>query len=119
MNDTKHTPTPYRIEPFLDGADDGSSVDEGFSLMADGMEEPIAIIGRATYRHHARYRDTSLEIDTANANFICLACNCHDDLLAACERALNFVRNTEDEHGMPLETGDILRAAIAKAEDAK
>ena len=37
------------------------------------------------------------------------------DLLAACERALNFIGNTEDEFGENLPSGDALRAAIAKA----
>jgi len=37
------------------------------------------------------------------------------ELLAAAERALNFITNTEGEMGEALESGDMLRAAIAKA----
>lgn len=33
-------------------------------------------------------------------------------LEAACERALNFVENIEGEHGMLLETGDLLRNVL-------
>ncbi len=114
MNDTKHTPTPYRIEPFLEGADDGGSVDEGFSLMADGMEEPIAIIGRATYRHHARYRDTSLEIDTANADFICLAVNCHDELVASLKNCIKSLIDAGRQHAHSVESA---RTILAKANE--
>lgn len=37
------------------------------------------------------------------------------DLLAAARKALNFVENTESELGVTLDSGDALRAAIAKA----
>lgn len=36
-------------------------------------------------------------------------------LLRAAERALNYIENTEGELGIALESGDMLRAAIAKA----
>jgi hypothetical protein len=38
------------------------------------------------------------------------------ELLAAAKRALNFIRKSESELGIALESGDLLRAAIAKAE---
>jgi hypothetical protein len=47
----------------------------------------------------------------ANANLIASA----PDLYAAAERALNFIENTEGEHDVQLESGDMLRAALAKA----
>jgi len=37
------------------------------------------------------------------------------DLLAAAEKALNFIANTERELGITLDSGDAIRAAIAKA----
>lgn len=37
------------------------------------------------------------------------------DLLEAAKRALNFIENTEAEHGITLDSGDALRAAIARA----
>ena len=130
MSDTKHTPTPYRIEPFFEGADDGGSVDEGFSLMADGMEEPIAIIERATYRHHVRYRadysgerkDTSLEIDTANAEFLCRAANCHDELVTALHGTVRDWHDAACERNGELSFDDCdcfpeARAILAKAKD--
>lgn len=51
----------------------------------------------------------------ANAAFIVRACNSHAELLAAAKRALNFIANTEGELGITLDSGDALRAAIAKA----
>lgn len=47
----------------------------------------------------------------ANARLIAAA----PDLLAAAERALNFIENTEGEMSETLPSGDLLRAAIAKA----
>ena len=38
------------------------------------------------------------------------------ELLAGAKSALNFIRNSESELGITLESGDLLRAAIAKAE---
>ena len=38
------------------------------------------------------------------------------DMLAAAKSALNFISNTEGELGIALESGDLLRAAIFKAE---
>lgn len=51
------------------------------------------------------------ENSRANARLIAAA----PDLLAAAERALNYITNTEGEMGETLESGDMLRAAIAKA----
>lgn len=38
------------------------------------------------------------------------------ELLAAAKSALNFISNTEGELGIALESGDLLRAVIEKAE---
>lgn len=40
------------------------------------------------------------------------------DLLEALKRTLNFIENNESEFGITLESGDIARAAIAKATGA-
>jgi hypothetical protein len=47
----------------------------------------------------------------ANAHLIAAA----PDLLEAAQRALNYIANTESEMGTTFATGDMLRAAIAKA----
>ena len=39
----------------------------------------------------------------------------HAELLDAAQKALNFITNTEGELGMALDSGEALRAAIAKA----
>ena len=41
------------------------------------------------------------------------------ELVAAARKALNFIENTESEMGEPLNSGDALRAAIAKATGAE
>jgi hypothetical protein len=47
----------------------------------------------------------------ANANLIAAA----PDLYKALDRCLNFIANTESEMGETLESGDVARAALAKA----
>ena len=47
----------------------------------------------------------------ANARLIAAA----PELLDAAQRALNYITNTESEFGITLGSGDMLRAAIAKA----
>jgi hypothetical protein len=38
----------------------------------------------------------------------------HAELVEAAKRALNFIENTESEHDVELQTGDQLRAVLAK-----
>jgi len=93
MTDVKHTPGPwyfnqkYCIGPRVNTYD-----------QSDGMFHPLADV-------YGVNRD-------ANARLIAAA----PDLLAAAKRALNFIENTEGEIGCSLESGELLRAAIAKAE---
>ena len=54
------------------------------------------------------------DTELADASLIAAA----PELLEAAERALNFIANTENEIGDTLESGDLLRAAIAKARGA-
>ena len=49
-----------------------------------------------------------------NAAFIVRACNCHDDLLAACEAALETIAGGS-YHNAP--SAEMLRQAIAKAKE--
>jgi hypothetical protein len=51
---------------------------------------------------------------TANARLIAAA----PDLLEACEQALMWVEDDETTHGRKFGTGNVLRAAIAKATGA-
>lgn len=62
--------------------------------------------------HHASW---FADINHPDARLIAAA----PELLEAAERALNFIANTEGEMGEPLESGDLLRAAIAKARGAQ
>ena len=64
--------------------------------------------------------------DAANADFIVRACNCHDGLLAACEKALDALarhineQRADDEDALVCihvsEAYDLLDAAIARPE---
>lgn len=55
------------------------------------------------------------EPDDANAHLIAAA----PDLYEALERCLNFIENTESEFGDLLPSGDVARAALAKARGEK
>lgn len=57
----------------------------------------------------------------ANAEFIVRACNCHDELVAACKLAFDNTPGdtmvySEGTHGDRVYITDVLRAAIANAE---
>lgn len=54
----------------------------------------------------------------ADAAYIVHACNLYPELLEAAQKALNYIANTESELGITLGSGDVLRAAIAKADAA-
>jgi len=99
---TAHAPTPYRVEPYVDGID---------ILDANGV--PVL--------HLADRKIATDGMPPENARFIVRACNAHDDLRAACRELVRW-DDGEDTEGLPdvfnrLE--DIVcqaRAAIAKAE---
>lgn len=55
------------------------------------------------------------EFDLRNFRLIAAA----PDLYAAAEKALNYIANTEGEFGVTLNSGDALRAALAKARGEK
>ena len=65
----------------------------------------VAVSGR---EHHA---DWFADIDHPDARLISAA----PELLEAAQKALNYIANTESELGVTLDSGDALRAAIAKA----
>lgn len=65
----------------------------------------VAVSGR---EHHA---DWFADIDHPDALLIAAA----PELLEAAQKALNYIANTESELGVTLDSGDALRAAIAKA----
>ena len=59
--------------------------------------------------------------DAANADYIVRACNCHDELLAACKRAFSFLHvdvplGTVNDHEL-MQCQIELQNAIAKAEE--
>jgi len=61
------------------------------------------------------YKTTNEE---ANARFIVTACNSHDELLEACEEAMNYLTTLIGSRAFDLDTQDTLStlgAAIAKA----
>ncbi len=103
MSDTQHTPTPWRLRHS--GKNDEVYLE---MKLAEGWVTMGVVLSRVT--------DTHTQV--ANAEFICLACNAHDDLLAACEELASC-------HGHPVFVGSVFfevardkaRAAIAKAKD--
>jgi len=72
---------------------------------------------------HAPPRTVAVATSVADAQFIVRAVNAHDDLLAACKAAENWLGEFIDQslHDDPLAEGEVrllqdLRAAIAKTE---
>lgn len=90
MSDEQHTPTPWEV-----------SGDAGDYIRPAGIRTaPLAMTLDSCTYGPIIYR--------ANAEFIVNACNCHDELVAACE-AIDRAPN-----GVALGDLDRLRAAIAK-----
>lgn len=93
-----HTKGPWEA---CDPGDYGDFDGESRIILGDDMR--IAVV----HWHPTLNTDMS----DANARLIAAA----PDLLAAAQRALNFIENTEGEFGAILPSGDALRAAISKA----
>jgi hypothetical protein len=93
---TKHTPGPWRAHY--------SKRFENYSIFGGGKSTDAHWICitkcESTPRDHE-----------ANARLIAAA----PELLEAAQVALNYIENTESELGITLRSGDMLRAAIAKA----
>lgn len=62
-----------------------------------------------------RLRSMQTENGETLQALIAEACDVGNELVLVAERALNFIENTESEHNIELQTGDMLRAALAKA----
>lgn len=94
---SKHTPTPWTAE--------------GKSIWRDTPLQFVAIT--TTTRGD--------EVDEANAAFIVRACNARDDLLEACKAVMDAAPNLQvlarPGHGPMLDAYQLVRAAIAKAEE--
>jgi hypothetical protein len=103
MNATqKHTPGPWRWEA------------------GKNMPGYFHIYGDTTLVCDMQDINSELALETdpepgecaANAKLIAAA----PDMLAALRRCLNFIENTEGEHNVELDCGQLARAAIAAAE---
>ena len=77
VSDTQHTPTPYFV---------GTSTENGLPVILAG---PCI----AYLTEWSEIGKADLQVAEATAEFICLACNAHDDLLAACEACLHSLEN--------------------------
>jgi hypothetical protein len=98
------TPGPWKANRCGELRPDDFTIVADLGPREDGIGQ-IRTIGRV-----ASFR-TGLAEATANARLIAAS----PDLLHALRKALNFIENTESEMGEALESGDIARAAIAKA----
>lgn len=95
----KHTPTPWYVD-YNDVSD--------YQLPI--KHESGAVIADVCLLESDHVSVT----ERVDAEFILRACNAHDDLLAACERAIEVIDNPDHEIGCTCYAAD-LRAAIAKA----
>ena len=100
-----HTPTPYCNDgPQVFEHDDGTQVIE-FGVVSDETGEVVTLV------HTLRGEEQA----NTDVDFICRACNAHDDLLAACKVALERIESDIEYPGGTCLEGDSLRAAITKA----
>jgi hypothetical protein len=113
----EHTPGPWKAY---------KNEEKQFINIFANSEKDGKIADRVAYVLGVEYPDTIDRKAEANAAFIVRACNCHDELLAACKAALVFINNgvalgyirmpdpdtPDTAHNTPI----MLRAAIAKAE---
>ena len=80
---SEHTPTPWRVELDEDNQEKTFIVSDEpdpwfIAEMANGCD------------HYEKYSDTEHPEDTANAHFIVLACNLHDEMREALENLAAF-----------------------------
>ena len=98
----KHTPGPWQIK----------SQHEPHLIIANVDGETVAGVTSYSFDFIASLEDEYGEMTSgANARLVLAA----PELLEAAQRTLNSIANTEGELAMTLESGDMLRAAIAKA----
>ena len=101
----KHTPGPWQIK----------SDHEPHLIIGNVDGETVAGFTSYSFDFIASIEDEYGEMtDHANARLILAA----PELLEAAQKALNYIANTENELGMTLGSGDMLRDAIAKATGA-
>lgn len=91
---TQHTPTPWRVEE--DKKNLIAATSPGFFL------DPVARCNVSGVH----------EADKANAAFIVLACNAHEELLAALKKASYYLDGASSGHANAYR---LVMAAIAKA----
>ena len=114
---TKHTPGPWKAESLAGWASNSAitapSWEKPIAVMNDHPDRYYRVDGPATEEGEARKAFVVAE-KLANARLIAAA----PELLAAAQFVLNQIENTESEFGISLPSGDMLRAAIAKAVQA-
>ncbi len=103
----KHTPTPWTLKP--NGV--------AFNLWSDDRTNSFCML--------VGYRGQPEGEHTANSEFIARACNAHEKLLAACEKAEEAIEDRMDNASDPealarwqkqcKRAGALCRAAIAEA----
>jgi len=87
----KHTNTPYKI-----------------NKLGDNLFISDVATGRTICNFVPTAKPKTLE--AANAEFVCRACNCHDELVLAIRAAL--ITLSDDEHFIPMRN---LRETLTKA----
>lgn len=109
----KHTPGPWQVEwagGFASSVITAPSWESPIAVVYDHPDRYYQVDGPATEEGEARKAFVVAE-KLANARLMAAA----PDLLDAAQVALNYIENTESELGIILPSGDMLRAAIAKA----
>ena len=94
-------PGPWKTDDDWD-----ATIGQRVTCCVDGRTFTVCQAETPIQGGHARH-----DLRKANARLIAAA----PELFAACEKALNYIANTEGEYGITLDTGIFLRAALTKA----
>jgi hypothetical protein len=101
--DTKHTPTPWTAELYMDGA---------FDIVTEKVFGGCLVLA-SRQRHMTRSEEMH-----ANAAFICLAVNSHEQLVEALTNLLDAVADTMRSHEKELECCSVTRVRMIEARAA-
>jgi hypothetical protein len=133
---TEHTPTPWGLAIYRDDPNRPPTVDKIKHMLCESVDRTIQHGGSIPDIYFVCAsvdpKDPVFTAITgngphseANAAFIVKACNCHEELVEACQLALQFIRNgveygyirmpDKDTPDPAHHMDDILHAALKKA----
>jgi len=111
MGTEKHTETPWEAYNAAGFTFISAVADGGLGCVATLEDRTVAALADREYQEDY----PTAEENVANGAYIVLACNAHDELVAACRHALAALWDGDPRRQDDCPTCMALRAAIAKA----